>query len=358
VPTAEEWRDWGKEGILRLLAAEGAATQAGMEAKLSDSRFEGMTHKIDPHHLTTARNRLLADGDIERRHDSTRGKQVVTTYLLASPNKVAIRQSGRKRLLHARFMSWNKPDTKWGVAPIPAALERVVHASLLDAAPHGYMLLRPEGGEVARIAGAPVPGGRIDNAAFYTGLTAGGMPTPTILLTIEAKNLRQWIYPQTQELYQVLDKSARLRLQHPELRVFPVLVCRKAHYLTNKMAQHIGFHVIATQRQYVRPAVAGNPDDARKFEEVNTELAYNLALHEEAVEPMIGHFTKTIPGRSSEAVERWSNFVAHPDVPQLISRLRDDGISNRKRRECVQELVQAAEDVFDEDAEWHQAPEK
>jgi hypothetical protein len=343
---------------VRLLTAEGAATQAGMEAKLADSRLEGMSSKIDPHHLTTARNRLLAAGAIERRHDPTRGNQVVTTYLLARPSKAAIRQAARKRLLHARYISWNRPDTKWGAAPIPAALERVLHASLLAAAPHGYMLLRPEGGEVARIAGAAVPGGRIDNAAFYTGLTKGGMPTPAILLTIEAKNVRQWIYPRTQELYQLLDKSARLRLQHPDLRVLPVLVCRKAHYLTNRMAQHVGFHVIATQRQYVRPAVAGTVDDARKFDEVNTELAYNLALNEGFVEPMVKHFTRTIPERSSEAVERWARFVAHPDVPLLISRLRDDSISNTDRRECMEELVEAAEDVFGEDAEWHQAHEE
>lgn len=28
-------------------------------------------------------------------------------------------------------------------------------------------------------------------------------------MPIEAKNVRQWIYPRTQELYQLLDKSAR-----------------------------------------------------------------------------------------------------------------------------------------------------
>lgn len=358
MPTAEEWRDWGAEGILRLLTADGAATQPGMEAKLADTRFEGMRYNIDPHHLTTARNRLLAAGVIERRHDQTRGKQVVTTYLFENPSKLAIRQAARKRLLHARFISWNSRTTQWGAAPIPVALERVVHASLMAAAPYGYMPLRPEGGEVGRIAGAPVPGGRIDNAAFYTRLTKGGMPTPAVLVTVEAKNVRQWIYPQAQELYQLLDKSARLRLQHPDLGVFPVLVCRRAHYLTNLMANHLGFHVIATKRQYVRPAVAGNAEDARKFEEVNTELAYNLELHEDIVEPMVKHFTKLIPERSSEAVERWSAFVAHPEVPRLIGLLRDDSISNLDRHTYVGELNGAAEDVFGEDAEWHQAPEE
>lgn len=324
-----------------------------MEAKLSDKLLRGMKHKIDPHHLTTARIRLLSAKVIERRYDRTRGSQVLATYTLADPTKNALRDAARKRLLHARFMSWSANPNKWGAAPIPTALERVVHSSLYSAAPHGYRMLRPEGGgDITRIAGGPVPGGKIDNAAYYTGLSADGLPTPTSLVAIEAKNLRQWIYPQTQELYQVLDKSARLRLEHPNLNVLPVLVCRKAHYLATKMAQQLGFHIIATSRQYVRPAVAGTAEDARKFDEVNAELDYNLELNEGHVAPMIRHFTKVIPARIDEACTRWANFVEHPDVPRLISLLRDDSIVGEDRTDFHVELIDAAGDVFGEDIEW------
>ncbi|WP_231995200.1 helix-turn-helix domain-containing protein [Mycobacterium sp. 852002-10029_SCH5224772] len=306
-----------------------------MEAKLADRKFSGVPHTIDPHHLTTARNRLLAARVIERHVETTRGGQSVSTYLLSDPTKVAQRAAGRKRLLHARFLSWSNSVNEWGAAPVPAALERVVHASLMDAAPGGYIPLRPEGGEVAMIAGAPVPGGRMDNAAFYSGLGPGGLPQSPVLVTIEVKNLRQWIYPQTQELYQLLFKSAMLRMANPELVVFPVLVCRKAHYTTRRMAQHLGFHVITTERQYVRPAVAATEVDRRKFDEVNSELVYNLTLNESAVPQMVNHFTKVIPGRSREASSRWSAFVSHPDVPRLITLLRDDSISNEERTEFM-----------------------
>ena len=159
MPTAEEWRERGTRAIQVLLSAEGAATQPGMEAELADRKFAGASHKIDPHHLTTARNQLLDGGVIERLYETTRGGQVVTTYLLANPTKLALRQAGRKRLLHARYMSWSSYENKWGAAPIPVALERVVHASLFGASAHGYRLLRPEGGgEVGLIAGEPVQG--------------------------------------------------------------------------------------------------------------------------------------------------------------------------------------------------------
>jgi hypothetical protein len=359
VASAEQWRSWAAEAIQVLLDVEGAATQPGMEAKLSDRKYKTFAHRVDPHHLTTARQRLLAAGVIERQRERTRGSGIVTTYTLADPSKSTIRTAGRKRLLQARFLSWSSPDTKWGAAPVPAALERVVHASLLAAAPHGYRPLRPEGGgEVRRIANALVPGGQIDNAAFYTGLTPAGLPVPAVLLGIEAKNVRQWIYPQTQEMYQLLDKCAQLRLLHPELRVLPVLVCRKAHYLTNKMARQLGFHVIATQHQYVRPAVAGTLEDARKFEEVNTELAYNLQLREDVVDPMVNHFTTIIPGRSVEAADRWAIFVSHPDVPNLLAQLRDDAISNADRTQLHADLIEAATEALGEDMEWtHDAAE-
>ncbi|WP_231999077.1 hypothetical protein [Mycobacterium sp. 1081908.1] len=323
-----------------------------MEAKLADQKFEGAARKIDPHHLTTARNRLLDGHVIERRVDATRGGQSVATYVLANPSKAALRHAGRKRLLHRRFLSWSHPVTEWGAPPIPAALERVVHTSLTAAAPEGYRLLRPQGGEVATIAGAPVPGGRMDNAAFYTGMDTGGLPKPALLVAIEVKNVRQWIYPQTQELYQLLFKCAQLRLHHPELPVMPVLVCRRAHYTTRLMAQQLGFHVISTQKQYVRPAVAGTPDDRRKFEEVNSELGYNLELHEGPVDQMTKHFTRTIPDRCQEASERWAQFAAHPEVPDLITRLRDDDISNQDRTVAHDMLIELAEEVFTEDVEW------
>jgi len=330
-----------------------------MEAKLSDAVYPGVAKAVQPHHLTTARYRLLKAGVIEKLDENTRGGQVVATYVMADPTKSARRQAGRKRLLHSRYLSWSRESNKWGAAPIPAALERVIQASLAEAAAYGYRLLRPQGGgEVTQIAGAPVPGGRIDNATFFTGLTPGGMPIKTVLLAIEAKNIRQWVYPQTQELYQLLDKAVRLRLAHPDLDILPVLVCRRAHYLTTKMAQHIGFHVIQTRRQYVRPAVAGTDDDARKFEEVNAELAYGLELHEGAVEQMVGHFTKIIPKRSEEAVARWAKVAAHSDVPDLVSRLRDDSLRTDDRTYYLKELSLAALEAQGEDGEWAPLPEE
>lgn len=312
-----------------------------------------MSQRVNPHHLTVGRRRLLEAGVIESARQSTRGGQVVTTYLLADPSKKAQRAAGRKRLLLARFHGWSAPTTEWGPKPLPLALERVVHASLKRAAPYGYHLLNPDGGEVTRIFDKPVGGGAVDNAAFYTPIV-DGVPGSTVLVVIEAKNVRQWIYPQTQEMYQLLDKCARLRALRPEQRILPVLVCRKQHYQTGAMAKQMGFHVIATWRQYIRPIVGASEVDRAKFDQVNDELAFNLALHDSDVDEMFDHFKKVIPKRinNDDAPDRWSAVVAQPDVPGLLKSLRDDNVSGADRHNALMGLAEAVETATSEAAGW------
>lgn len=354
MPTAEQWRTRATDAVLALLTAEGAATQRGMEAKLSDKRYPGTESAIHPHHLTTARHRLLQADTIERLDEVTRGGGTVATFVLADPTKSVQRIAGRKRLLDVRYRSWTKVNTEWGpAAPVPAALERVIHRSLCEAAPYGYHLLRPGGGEVKQIIpGQDVSGGPLDNAAYYTGFGPDGMPAPSVLLPMEAKNIREWVYPRTQEIYQLLDKSTRLRLLHPKLPIVPVFVCRKVHYDTAKMAQQLGFHVIETWRQYVLPVLGNGEDARRKFDELNTELEYNLDLHDDSVDQMVKQFTTVIPKRRQDAADRWSEFAGHADVGDLFKQLRDDNLPHDQRHGCLGDLARIAEEVFTEDVTW------
>jgi len=305
----DQWRALAAQRLLGLLDTEGAVTKPEMEAKLSEAavgvRSVAGAQLVNPHHLTTARSQLVAAGEIVRNYGTTRGGRPVATFLRASATKQDLRVAGRKRLLHARFLSWSSSSAEWkGAPPIPSALERVIHASLLEAAPHGYRLARPGGGDVTELFGRPVVGGSLDNAAFYTPVS-DGTPRLPVTMVVEAKNLREWIYPHTQELYQVLSKAAVLSVDFPAASVLPVLICRKMHYTTTRMAKQMGFHGIETRRQYVRPVVAGEGDTRRRFDEVVAELGYDLQPHEDAVPQMVTQFVTTVPRRIEEAAQRW-----------------------------------------------------
>lgn len=90
------------EAIVALLEADGTATQRGMEAKIADVKYPGQRYPINPHHLTTARQRLLAAGVIEETRERTRGGGVVPVFTLSSPTKAAQCAAGCKRLLAHR----------------------------------------------------------------------------------------------------------------------------------------------------------------------------------------------------------------------------------------------------------------
>jgi hypothetical protein len=350
--TVEQWREVAIECLRDFLSVERAFIVPELEAKLADQRWRGYP-SINPHHLTTARLVLQRSQEISSQREQTRGGGWITTYTSTSRVKDASRRAARKRLLYSRFLGWTRVSSDWNPAPIPAALERVVHSSLTAAAPHGYRLLNPAGGEVRTIFNQRVPGGPVDNAAFHTALSDAGLPGATTLVPIEAKNIRQWVYPRTQELYQLLDKSSSLHQLHPEVAITPVFVCRRLQVTTAWMAQQMGFHVIETKTQYVRPVVAEKDDDARrKFEEVNQELGFNLTTHEDEVAPMISQFADTLPRRMGNASERWRTVAAHPRVPDLLAQLRDDEIPDDSRHGYLEELGQSVQEATGEDVGW------
>lgn len=352
--SVEQWRSLAAERILGLLDAEGAVTKPEMEAKLSErplgSGGGSPPDLVNPHHLATARSRLLDAGEIRQSRDTARGGRTVATFTRADPTKAAGRVAGRKRLLHARFLSWSSSAEWKGAAPIPAGLERVIHRSLLDASPSGYRLARPEGGDVSVLLGSPVAGGSLDNAAFYTPLSEG-MPGVPVTVIVEAKNLREWVYPSTQELYQVLDKGAALAVSNPGVPIVPVLVCRKMHFTTARMASQMGFHCIETKRQYVRPIVAAGPGET-KFKEVVVELGYDLQLNEGSVAPMVQQFVTHLPRRIDEAAARWRQVVSHPVVPPALKALRDDRLRPPERRALTAELKEAVDEATGESPGW------
>jgi len=65
----------------------------------------------------------------------------------------------------------------------------------------------------------------------------------TYLVPIEVKNVRHWLYPIHDEIYQLLHKAAGLANACPEHPVVPILICRKAHYRTLQLARDLGFLV-------------------------------------------------------------------------------------------------------------------
>jgi hypothetical protein len=344
VPTEADYVRLGGRVIQELLDQEYAVVWPEVEAKLADDHWPTLpprVHGIDTNHLVTARRLLLTAGLIVADEQPTRGGRRITVYHAADTHLRTRRirdAAARKRLLETRYLGWASGSTAGGPGIIGTAGEAVVHAALTSAAPYGYRLVNPVGGEVRSLLGAPVPGGPLDNGAFLLRVDAAtGRPDGPYLVLVEVKNIRSWIFPGTAELHQLLDKAARIQTVHPDERVVPVLVCRRAHYLTNLMAKQLGFYVVSTSRQYIQPSVAAS--DPRPLDEVNNELGYSLTADLSPPTALVTHFTTTMPGVAQRSALRWAVSAVLGDY---FRTLRGNDLSNQERRELTTGLAAAA----------------
>lgn len=344
VASPEHYVTLGMQGIMDLLAEQHAVVWLEIEAKLADRRWETLPSPIQPHILTTARHRLIEDGAIEQIAQTTRGGRSVAVIVPTDTRRRRRKiqdAAARKRLLQTRFLTWSSGSKETGHGVLGPAGERAVHDALTAAAVHGYRLFNPSNGQVTAIFGAPVPGGSLDNAALLSAIDPRTFtPTGQYVVPVEVKNVRSWIYPGTQELHQLLDKSARLQVAHPDRHFLPVLVCRRSHVTTTWMAQKLGFYVINTKTQTAPASLAG--DD---LEEVRTELGYtDLKPYEGTPHPaLVNHFATTLQSVAERTAERWHQ-AAH-EFGHYFRALNDKKLRNAERHRLTAELQDAIGDA-------------
>lgn len=348
--TPEEYVDLGIEAVLGLLEDEHAAVAPELEAKISEQPYGNLPLPIDAHHLTTARKLLRQSSAITEDTRTTRGGRPVTVITLADEvgRKRKIEDAAkRKRLLHTRYLR-----LAMGSKTVPALLgpggEAVLHATLLQAAPHGLRLLQPEGGEVRSLFGKPVVGGPLDSAALVTTFEPLTLATSTHLALIEVKNVRSHLYPQALEVHQVLYKAAEVVAAHPELSVVPVLVCRWPHYSLFTMSKQLGAFVVGTKQQPILPSKQLDHD---LIAEVRDELGYrDLTITDQALPWMVDRFARVLPSTAAASGQRWRQ-VASTVLPYSKS-LRTDLLDARARAQLMETFRQNVETVLSEPVRW------
>jgi hypothetical protein len=353
--TREEYVRLAEEAILDLIDKEHAAVRPEIEWRIADRQWRTAPCPIDPHHITTALQRLAGQERLKKVTARTRGGRAISVLQAGTTTGRTRRMeaaTARKRLLHTRYLSWatGTGAGSSGRGVIGAAGEAVVHASLLSS--NGYTLAQPAGGDVRTFLGGEVEGGSLDNAAFLLAFdTSTRMMQDTFAVPIEVKNVQQWIYPDSKLLHQLLYKASLLQQRNTDVNLVPVLVCRRAHYLTNVMAQDLGFYVISTKRQYIRPLITATEEGRRAFQEVCDELGYWLEPHENAVPEMITHFAETLPSVAKRSAVNWGGIGSQYN--DIYRDLRRDDINHERRRYLFGELAFQTGMATGESMRWH-----
>jgi hypothetical protein len=202
----------------------------------------------------------------------------------------------------------------------PAA-ERVVHSSLLRAAPQaGYRLENPTRGTAGTILGGPVPIGPLDKCGFAA-LRGRGPARAVVALPIEVKNLRDWLYPANAEVYQLLAKAALLQCDHRDVPIMPLLIARRMHVTTFRMFKDLGAYAIQTKRQYVGAVEGGG----ERFQEVRVGLGLLDMIQLPGDDDLItGRLIRVVPRDAQRVSEDWAETCTDSTVVDLFQRVRQE----------------------------------
>ena len=208
-----------------VLDGHGIATDRTLEQKISDAG--PANQRIDPHVLTRVRRALEGQDEVIQRRESG----IPWYHLRTTPADVVQRRLDELQPIHTRTR-----DGRF-VLRLGQALEIAIFRALRDlhaASPEvqffgGFRDLEEHDDstlykkvEPEMISGEHVAGGLVD----FVLTTPDG-----VRAAIEAKNIRQWIYPDRDEIDELLRKAL-------VLDAVPVLIARRIPFVT--------FHLLST----------------------------------------------------------------------------------------------------------------
>ena len=254
--------------------------------------------RIDPHHLTYARQTLELLGELRRAESVLQGRTVAAWIHVPTRDELQAtsvdRRAASVRRRYRTFLGWTRNETCGDVA------ERLTHATLRSLAGRHLWIDDAPRGQVARLDGKAVPGGPLDHAGYWAinpdDPRAGWVP-----FAVEVKNVRHLIYPTQREIWDLLAKAGAF----PD-RV-PVLITRRVHYWTYKMFATLGAVAYQSERQWFSPTI-----DPVRFAAVTRDLGLTDAIR------------VANPDAPNAALTKWLTVTlrkpTHHDPRQLMVR--------------------------------------
>ena len=319
-----------------------AASKIELEAKLIDSHLG--RPPFEPAHLHDARMHLMNRGEIIIDRTRTRGGGSPPILVTTDRNNRARRvddTTARKRLLMSRYYSYVQGSEGGGASLAGPAGELAFQAALTRASVGASIATFTRGmPSVPRLFATDVPTGPLDNGFILQPLdpvTLAPVEPYGVYALVEVKNIREWVYPRTQELYQVLMKASEIQHAHPEANILPILVCRKAHVTTKFMAKKLGFFVIEAERQYLPESSLIDPD---AFVEMTSELGIADLVQGTTSTNKTENRLHTIQRYFDvkTSIDTWKARSSELDFRQYLNTLFDDELPNKDRDNTLHKL--------------------
>jgi len=306
-----------KRQILELLDERLALIKPEVIARLGERYDRGDTRNIDPHVTGRALGELEQAGQIMTAPAiATRGGTTVATLQPTDQHKrgtAIAAAAGRKRLLYARYLGWATGTERHPHGLIGPAGELAARLAIIDSA-----ALQPAAraaGPVSEILNVRL-NGAADSGGFMNPLI-DGIPQPPVTVLIEVKSIREWVYPDSSELYQVLHKCLLLKRVHPDVPVVPILMCRRAQKTAFFMAKQLGFIIIEMAAQFVGETVT-----EAQLLEVRNELGFTDLYRGAGPSLPVRDRLRGLGPHLTAYADTWTATTQDPDNSARLSRLR------------------------------------
>ncbi len=233
---------------MRILGRHGIATARTLEQKISDAG--PFNQRINPHVLTTVRKALVKQGQIAQLYEHN----APWFYLTSTPH-TTVQERLNEQLPVFRALRHGNTGSRVGQCleiAIYKALQRQNNleylGSFTNLDDHDDSQLYSKEEPPQSVSGRRLHGKqRLDFLVFHQEAGWAG---------IEAKNVREWLYPDREEIAELLDKAVALDC-------VPVLVGRRIPFVTFKVLSTCGVVFHQTYNQLLPATDSGLAEAAR-----------------------------------------------------------------------------------------------
>ena len=220
--------------LIRVIGRHGVATARTLEQKISDAGPGDQ--RIDPHVLTTARLKLIEEGEVVR----LLRENTAWFHLASTPGEILRARMNEQlpvfRKVHAGNFT-KRAGQALEIAIFRALMQQdsLVHfGGFADLEDHDDSTLYSKEEPPLSLSGRRLPGKkRLDFICVHP--ECGGV-------AVEAKNVRPWLYPNEDEVVDLIAKAVALDS-------VPVLIARRIPFVTSKLLLPCGVVMHQTYNQ-------------------------------------------------------------------------------------------------------------
>lgn len=282
--TRKEREEIARKRIASILGRSAVAGMRTLEQKISDAGPNNQ--RVQPHILTAARNQMTKSGQLVRLDDGSG-----SWYHLADEKPDRVQQ--RLALLRpiVKKFGQQKFTTRMGQTLEIACYRALSEAEDLrplgafrDLNDHGDGKMYSKEEPPSTIGKRSIGNESLDFIAF-----AGGIP-----FGIEVKNIREWLYPDRDEVKDAIRKSLALNL-------VPVIVARRIPYVTYRLLTGLGVVLHQTYNQRMPEADA---DLAAQVRDKELLGYHDVRVGNAADDRLIHFFKNNLPSLADQSLSK------------------------------------------------------